>query len=319
VRIAIASPAPAGSRSGNRATALRWAAHLRALGHRTRIVDIAAPAGDADLLVVLHARRGAAAVARWRGERGPAPLVVALTGTDLYEDLPVSGEARRTLALADRVVVLQPRALDALPAEVRPRARVLLQSATALPPRRTASDRFEVCALAHLRPVKDPFLLAEAVRRLPAASRVRAVHLGAALDAASRERALAESAANPRWSWLGEATRRAAKERLAGSHLLVLASRAEGGANVVSEAVVAGVPVLSSRIDGSVGLLGADHPGYFAPGDAEALAGLLARAESSPAFLDALCASGERLRPLLAPARERQAWDDLLRELRPPA
>jgi putative glycosyltransferase (TIGR04348 family) len=315
VRIAVATPAPRGSRTGNRVTALRWAAHLRALGHRVRLVDLAAAAPDADLLVVLHARRGAAAAARWRRERGAAPLVVALTGTDLYQDLPGSPEARATLALADRLVVLQARALDALPPEARGRTRVILQSANEVPARAPAPDRFEVCAVAHLREVKDPFLLAAAVRRLPAGSRVRAVHLGAALDGAARERALAESAANPRWTWLGEATRRQVKDRLAAARLFVLTSLVEGGANVVSEAVVAGVPILSSRNDGSLGLLGERHPGWFAAGDAGALAELIARAEADAPFRAALRASGERVRPLLAPAREREAWRALLREL----
>ena len=52
---------------------------------------------------------------------------------------------------------------------------------------------------------------------------------------------------------------------------MVLSSLSEGGANVVSEAVAAGVPVLASRIDGSVGLLGRDYPGYFPVADTAAL------------------------------------------------
>jgi len=41
----------------------------------------------------------------------------------------------------------------------------------------------------------------------------------------------------------------------------------EGGANVISEALALGVPVLSSCIGGSLGLLGADYAGYFRAGD----------------------------------------------------
>jgi glycosyltransferase involved in cell wall biosynthesis len=41
------------------------------------------------------------------------------------------------------------------------------------------------------------------------------------------------------------------------------------------EAVCSGTPVLASRIDGNVGLLGEDYAGYFEPGDAPALAHFL--------------------------------------------
>ena len=60
---------------------------------------------------------------------------------------------------------------------------------------------------------------------------------------------------------------------------MVLSSLSEGGANVISEAVAAGVPVLASRIDGSVGLLD-DYPGYFPVRDTAALARLLERSRA---------------------------------------
>ncbi|MFW5910075.1 MAG: TIGR04348 family glycosyltransferase, partial [Thiohalospira sp.] len=83
MRIRMITPAAPGSRSGNRATAERWARFLRAGGHR---VDIATDyeAEPADAMVALHAWRSAGAAARFRDRHPARPLVVALTGTDLY-------------------------------------------------------------------------------------------------------------------------------------------------------------------------------------------------------------------------------------------
>ena len=76
----------------------------------------------------------------------------------------------------------------------------------------------------------------------------------------------------PRYRWLGALSQAAARRAIARARALVHMSRMEGGANVVIEAVRSGVPVLASRIDGNVGLLGADYDGYFPVGDAAALA-----------------------------------------------
>jgi dimethylhistidine N-methyltransferase len=315
VNICIVTPAPRHSRKGNRVTALRWAGILRGLGHRVRL-EQEYRGGSCDLLVALHARRSLPSVERFRRERPAGGLVVALTGTDLYQDLRHSSAARRALELASRLVVLQPLGIEELPAALRPKARAIIQSAQG--PRSAAApagDGFPVCVLGHLRPVKDPFRTAEASRLLPAGSRLRVLHLGGALEPEMEARARAEMASNPRYAWHGEKPRREALPILAGCRLLVLTSLLEGGANAVSEAIACGVPVLSSRISGSVGILGGDYPGYFPVGDTQALASLLRRAETDPAFLQDLRERCQRLRPLVAPARERESWASLLGEL----
>ncbi len=316
MKVTLVTPAPPGSRKGNRVTALRWARLLRQLGHRVAVrQDYRGQ--RCDVLVALHARRSAAAVEAYRADRPDGPLVVALTGTDVYQDIHADRAAARSLELASRLVVLQPLAVEELPARLRGKARVIYQSAEAPPaaPRRRAGA-FEVCVLGHLRPVKDPFRTAEAARLLPPSSRVRVIHVGAALSADMAARAAAEAAANPRYRWLGDLPRPRALRVLARCRLLALTSRLEGGANVISEAIAAGVPVLSSHIAGSRGILGADYPGYFPVGDTEALAALLSRAESDTRYYNELRARGRRLRPLVRPGRERQAWRRLLRELR---
>jgi putative glycosyltransferase (TIGR04348 family) len=242
---------------------------------------------------------------------------VALTGTDLYADLRSSAAARRALDLATRLVALQPMAVESLPPRAREKARVIVQSAVA--PRHRPSPRpgaFEVCVLGHLRAVKDPVRTAAAARLLPSSSRVRVRHLGAAIEPGMAARAEAEQRRNARYRWIGERPHAEALRVLARSRLLCLTSKLEGGANVISEAAAAGAPVLSSRIDGSVGLLGSRYPGYFPVGDTRALAALLLRAETDPRFYAELKRGVRRLAPLVRPARERAAWASLLAELR---
>ncbi|MGH2571087.1 MAG: selenoneine biosynthesis selenosugar synthase SenB, partial [bacterium] len=256
----MVTPAPPGSRAGNRVTALRWAAILRELGHVVAIAE-KLPA-RCDALVAIHARKSYRAVQDFRARHRDRPLVVLLAGTDLYGDLRTSAAARASLELADRLLVLQPDATSVLPERFHAKVRVVRQSVArprGLP--RPRPDAFEACVVAHLRPVKDPFRAALAARRLPAESRLSVVHVGAATTETMRRQAVAEEARNPRWRWLGELPREATLIRVASSRLLVLPSKMEGGANVVSEAIVLGVPVLSSRISGSVGILGEDYPG----------------------------------------------------------
>jgi putative glycosyltransferase (TIGR04348 family) len=315
MKVLLVTPAPGGSRKGNRITAVRWARLLRELGHRARIAE-RYQGERCDLLVALHAFRSAESVARFRAERPEAPLVVALTGTDVYGDIHATAEARRSMELADRLIVLQPLAIEQLPAELRGRARVIYQSVGPLPSRPAPRKvRFEVCVMGHLRPVKDPFRTAEAARLVPAESRLRVLHLGSALSEDMAEQARSMEASNPRYHWLGDVPRGRAMRHLARCRLLSLTSLSEGGANVIGEAVTVGTPVVSSRIDGSVGLLGDDYPGYFPVGDTAALAELLWRAESDAAFLIELRERCERVRGLFEPQAERGAWRALLAEL----
>lgn len=317
MRILVVTPARPGSRNGNRVTALRWVRVLRKLGHAVRLAE-AYQGERCDLLVALHARKSHASVARFREDRPRAPLVVALTGTDLYDELDHSPEAQDSLERATRLVTLQPLGIQALPERVRGKARAIVQSASAPGPGRVPppAEGVQICVLAHLRAVKDPFLAARAVRRLPARSRVHVLHCGAPIDPGAEERAREEMAANPRWRWIGPRPRAEALCALAASRALVVSSRHEGGANVVSEAIACGVPVLSTWIAGSVGILGADYPGFYPVGDDAALARLVSRIEEDPAFVADLTARIAALRPLVSPERELEAWRSLLADLR---
>ena len=317
MRITIVTPAPAGSTHGNRITAVRWAGILKDLGHRVLIrQSFDHPA--ADLLIALHARRSYPSVERFQRQCSGAPIVVALTGTDLYRDLKSGRRAEQALALAQRIVVLQPKSLEQLDQRFRDKARVIYQSvAKSHRPAKhsSASDTFDVCVIGHLRAVKDPFRAALASRLLPDSSRIRILHIGAAMTTAMARRAQAEAARNRRYRWLGALTQSRVRSILAKSQLCVLSSRMEGGANVLSEAIVAAVPILASRIDGNTGILREDYPGLFDVGDTRQLAELLRRAETDTVFRPNLRRRVKKLAPLFDPQHERRAWAHLIREL----
>lgn len=318
MHIRLVTPAPPRSRGGNRVTAHRWTRILRDLGHHV-ITETEYRGTLCDLLVALHARRSFPSIERFRREHPDRPLILALTGTDLYGDLRSDSQAQRALDLASRLILLQPLGLEELPAPARAKAHVIYQSARRSPGRYAPkAGVFEICVLGHLRPVKDPFRAATAARLLPASSRIQIVHAGAALLPEMEAAARAEEASNPRYRWLGEMPRWKALRLLARSRLLVLSSQMEGGANVVSEAIVAGVPVLASAIPGSIGLLNPGYAGYFPVGDTEALAGLLHRAETDAEFYGALQRWCADLGPLFDPVLERQSWARLLRDVRVP-
>jgi putative glycosyltransferase (TIGR04348 family) len=324
-RIGIVTPAPPGSQAGNRVTAERWADLLRALGCPVSVLTEYRDE-DCELLVALHAVKSAPSVERFAARHPGLPVVVAITGTDIHLDPSAADHARlqavarRTAVVADRIVFLReptPHELGwLLDEEAWPKCRMIYQSAE--PPavrREPRAGKFEVCVLGHLRAVKDPFRAAEASRLLPPESRVRVLHVGAALAPEMETRAWQELAENLRYRWYGELPRDEALHLLSGCRLLAMTSVSEGGPSAVSEALACGVPVVSTRISGVVGLLGEGYPGYFPVGGTPELARLFWRCETTPAFYTALAQWCNGRRHLIEPAREAESWRALLEEL----
>jgi len=309
MRIALVTPAGARARNGNRHTALRWAAFLRAAGHRVA-VSTQWSGSEADLLLALHARRSYDSIRRFAQSYPHRRLLVALTGTDVYRDIHESAEAQQSLELAHRLIVLQPKAAEELPERPRSKVSVVVQSCATRLRQEPVAKQFRVCVIGHLREEKDPLRI---VAALPYLDDIEVVHLGAALDESLERQARAAMQRDSRYRWLGGVPHGRALAWLASSHAMVISSRMEGGANVVCEALRVGVPVLASRIPGNVGLLGERYPAYFALEDERDLAGLIHRAATDKRFYAKLKRQVASLRPMVAPRAEARALLDALK------
>jgi len=311
LRIFIVTPASPET-TGNSITADRWGSLLRRMGH-----DVSLSSewygNDCDTLIALHAARSHSSIERFRNTFTSKPLIVALTGTDIYRDIRTGTDARRSLMIASHIVALQPAALLELDESLRAKARVIYQSAVPPSKREAPADHyFDVCVLSHLRNVKDPLRAALAARELPATSRIRVIHAGRALETQWKEAAEVEQQANLRYLWIGEQSHEAALQLLARSRLFVLSSMMEGGANSIAEAVVCGVPVLCSDVPGNTGMLGDDYRGYFRLYDTVGLRDLLIRVETDTVFLESLQEWIKKLQPRFSPEAEMNEWNRLL-------
>jgi putative glycosyltransferase (TIGR04348 family) len=323
-QVFIASPALRSANNGNWQTANRWSRFLSA--------DYAVSVGaewpavgrhhePPACLIALHARRSAPTIASFAAACPERPLVVVLTGTDLYRDIRVDDSARHSLDVATHLVVLQPEGLAEIPVNLRAKCRVIYQSA---PARRTdvrAAHRrqtFDVVLVGHMRAEKDPHTPMRALERLPDDSRVRLIHIGRALEDEYRLAAQALQArawpAVQRYVWHAGLPHGATLRHIAKADAMVISSVMEGGANVIIEAVNAGVPILASHIPGNIGMLGHDYDGYFPPHDDVALARLLDQASRDSAFINALLQQCARRAPLFAPAAEQKEVIGLVRD-----
>lgn len=313
-RIAIVTPAAAGTRTGNRHTAQRWAALLRSLGHRVSVA-VEWDGRRCDLLLALHARRSHASVLEYRKRFPENPLVVTLTGTDLYRDLPASAEARHSLEVADRIVVLQSEAKLELDKKLQSKTRVVHQSADPAVRHAPPGDRFRVAVVGHLREEKDPFRAAAALARMKNERALEVVQLGDALSPGMKLEARRWMKRDSRYRWLGGRPHPQALSWIARSHVLVVSSVMEGGANVICEAARIGTPVLASRVSGNIGMLGRNYPGYFPLFDDKALARLIEKVLENRNFYLGLRRALSVRRSLFAPSAERRALGSVLREL----
>jgi len=311
--ILIISPMLAKANNGNWQTARRWADILQPHYDVQCLLDWNVQTSPApDMLIALHARRSAPTIAAFADAFGgmspKRPLVLILTGTDLYRDIRTDALAQRSLELATHLVVLQPAGLEELTPSLRSKAHVIFQSAPrpAHPPATTNDRQYQVIMIGHLRAEKRPDTFMQAAS-LITNGKMKLLHIGGALDSALGDMAAHTDASVERYTWLGPLSHEQTLEQLYSSALMVISSEMEGGANVIIEAMVGGVAVLASDIPGNRGMLGEDYAGYFPVGDAPVLAHLIDRAASDIAFQDLLAMQCARRAELFAPAHEQAA------------
>ena len=267
--ILIVGPASASANNGNWQTAKRWQAMLS--GHY-RVEIMQSWNGEPfDAMLALHARRSADTIARWAAAQPDKPLALALTGTDLYRDIAVDAQAQQSLQLANQLIVLQELGPRSLPPELRSKCSVVFQSTPRHPSVQKSSQELRAVMVGHLRAEKSPQTYFAAARALAHRPDIVLEHIGAPLDAVLGKEARQLAAEVPHYRYLGELSHEQTLGHIAHAHVLVHPSQLEGGAHVVMEAVMCGTPVLASRIDGNVGMLGFDYAGYFDCGNVEQL------------------------------------------------
>lgn len=314
-RIVIVTPHLADANNGNWRTADRW---RRMLSDDYRAIVQAgwAPgAARCEVFIALHARKSHASIAAFRSAHPDRPIILILTGTDLYKDLPTNAEAMQSLEMADALVVLQADAVRFLPKPYRSKAKVIYQSSRLLVPAKRPVSILKCVTVGHLRDEKSPQTLFDAMDLLPPDIRFRIDHIGAPLDRTLARHAHALEKRDSRYRYLGAKTHGATRQAIRHAHLLVHPSQMEGGANVIAEAITSRTAVLASRISGNVGMLGSGHPGYFRVGDAADLAAKLKRCAQAGHLVSRWIRLTDFERERFAPETERAAVQSLVHGL----
>lgn len=314
MKVCVASPYPLSELKGNSVTTDRIVSILNEAGIEAR-GSHGYDGKPADILISLHAVKGAPAVFDFQSQVPKGKVIVVLTGTDIYQGLPEGSKlGQDALVAADWIVVPQEAATWRLPKEVRKKTEVIRSSLDPIRIKATPSQSpFIISVVGHPRPVKRPFLTIETVARHPEWSDLEVWQLGQALDGESRKTAEAWVQKDERYRWFGGLPREESLAKCAESSLTINSSILEGGANAVLEAMTMGVPVLASRIEGNVGMLGNDYPGYFEKGELnEALQTII----GNRMMLEDWVRMASKRLPLFSRESETTSWLELLAKLK---
>ncbi len=306
--VVIISPALSDANNGNWQTAKRWAQMLSSQ-YRTRIAkQWRADMNESDdIMIALHARRSADSIAAWHASHGSRGLIVALTGTDLYRDILIDTQAQASLDASGHLIVLQELGIQSLPKQHHAKTQVIFQSTSSRKTLIKTDKHLNAVMVGHLRDEKMPQTLFEAARILKDEPKIRITHIGAGLDEKLAQDAINTEALCAGYTWAKGLKHAQTRQRIQRAHILIHTSKMEGGAHVIMEAVCSGTPVIASRMDGNVGMLGGGYDGYFPVGDASSLTKLLRQCKNDKAFLDHLSSQCALRAPLFSPAAEQAA------------
>ena len=319
LNLLIVTPYLADANNGNWRTARRWQ-QLLTPHYRVKIVDgiettqiITKP----DVIIALHARRSYQAIVAAKKNFPAVPLIVVLTGTDLYRDIVDSVDAQHSLVLADALIVLQEDAIQYVPIIQRKKTHIVFQSASTLVPAKKANDKLNCVVVGHLRQEKSPETIFQAANLLAANERIHITHIGDSLDDALTKEATHLTATLNNYHWIGRLPHGLTRAAIKRAHLLIHPSIMEGGANVIVEAITAGTPVIASKMSGNIGMLGANYAGYFPVGDAPALTKLLQRIIVEPNLYTRLNTACKARSALFTPDEERRWLIAIVQKLNP--
>jgi putative glycosyltransferase (TIGR04348 family) len=293
---------------------LRWQGFLKKLGHQVEISNRWS-GKNTDVLIALHAYRSHASIIQFRKLYPNSPIILIITGTDVYRDMASHPEVLKSMEMSDAIVILQSAALTMIPKYLQIKTHVIYQSTKSVKRKTLLKKSFLISVIGHLRPEKDPFCTAESLKYLRPESKIQVLHLGKAMSPDMKSLAKAYSKELKNYQWLDELSHSETLQQLSRSHLMVISSLMEGGAHVVTEAIAIGVPVIASDIPGNRGLLGDDYPGYYPVGDAKALALVLQKAEFEPSFYKSLEAHIKKRKKYVQPEFELNSIKALLNRL----
>jgi putative glycosyltransferase (TIGR04348 family) len=293
---------------------LRWQGFLKKLGHQVEISNHWS-GENTDVLIALHAYRSHASIAQFRKIYPHRPIILIMTGTDLYRDMPSHPEVLKSMEMVDAIVILQSAALMMIPKHLQIKTHVIYQSTKSVKRKVLLKKSFLISVIGHLRPEKDPFCTPESLKYLRPESKIQVLHLGKAMSPEMKSLAKAYNKELKNYQWLDELSHSETLQQLSRSHLMVISSLMEGGAHVVTEAIAIGVPVIASDIPGNRGLLGDDYPGYYPVGDAKALALMLQKAEFEPSFYKSLEAHIKKRVRYAQPSAEKRSIKSLTESL----
>jgi putative glycosyltransferase (TIGR04348 family) len=297
LHIEIVTPAPPGTLHGNRITALRWHQFLSRLSYQSTVTEHWS-GKSCDVLIALHGLRSYDSIQEFKKAYPNHPVILIMTGTDIYRDLKNSTKVIKSMEMADAIVVLQPDAIESLPKKFHHKVQVIYQSVKSITRKAPPKRYFLASIIGHLRAEKDQL-----------------VQVGKAMSLDFSKQAISIEKNVMRYRWLGQLSHSQTLQWLSRSHVMIISSIMEGGAHVVSEAIAIGIPVIASDIPGNRGLLGEAYPAYYPVGDGVALSRLLTKAETNPVFYQKLCKAITGRQKITKPELEQKSIQKLLQTL----